>query len=450
MGRVFILALAVVCSVGCEASARPDLVLRNVRVIAGTGAAPSSPTSVAIRDGHIIRVGDVTGRESGLAESIDLRGKFLLPGFVDLHVHLPPDSAIQDQILRQLAEYGVTTILNPGAREGSGVRLRDRLSQRVPRMLTAGPIIEYASAADEVAEWATFVSTEAEARDEVRRQASTGVDFVKFYSGLPPDVVAALVDEATATGIPVVGHAGATTWLEAVEAGTSMLVHSGWGTPMDEIVNLSDPAGATDAEWYAGYADAPNGAAFQGLVSAIVERGVFVVPTLAITQAAGLGKDASLLPRFETELAPEADLEGWWTAGWRERHPQHGDVSEEEEVLMNEVYWPGVLGIVRAMHRRGVTLGVGTDVGNAWITPGASFHYEMGLYAQAGIPELDILTMATRNGAAALGLLDRIGTVEVGKRADLVVLGSDPTLDIHATREIEMVLIGGEIVGRGR
>lgn len=450
MGRVLILVLVGVCLLGCERTEAPELVLRNVRVITGTGTPASAPTTVAIREGLIVRVGDVPERESGVAESIDLQGRFLLPGFVDLHVHLPPDSAIQDEILLQLAEYGVTTILNPGAREGSGVRLRDRLSEAFPRMLTAGPIIEHASATGEVAEWANLVSTEAEAREEVRRQASAGVDFVKFYSGLPPDLVAALVDEATVAGIPAVGHAGATTWLEAVEAGTSMLVHSGWGTPMDEIVNLSDPAGATDAEWYAGYADAPNGVAFQRLVSAIVQHGVFVVPTLSIHQAAGLGKDASLLPRFETELAPEADLEGWWTAGWRERHPQYGDVSEEEDLLMNEVYWPGVLGIVRAMHERGVTIGVGTDVGNSWITPGASFHYEMGLYSQAGIAELDILTMATRNGAAALGLLDMIGTVEAGKRADLVVLGSDPTLDISATRDIEMVLIGGEIVARGR
>lgn len=450
MGRVLILVLVAVCSVGCERTERPDLVLRNVRVIAGTGTPASPPTSVSIRDGRIIGVGSVPGTESGVAERVDLQGRFLLPGFVDLHVHLPPDSAIQDQILLQLAEYGVTTILNPGAREGSGVRLRDRLSERYPRMLTAGPIIEYASATGEVADWANLVATEAEAREEVRRQASTGVDLVKFYSGLPPDLVAALVDEASAAGLPVVGHTGATTWREAVEAGTSMLVHSGWGTPMDEIVNLADAASATDAEWYAGYADAPNGVAFHDLVSAIVEHGVFVVPTLSIHQAAGLGKDASLLPQFETDLAPEANLEGWWTEGWRERHPQYGDVSEEEDLLMNEVYWPGVLGIVRAMYERGVTIGVGTDVGNSWITPGASFHYEMGLYSQAGISELDILTMATHNGAAALGLLDMIGTVEVGKRADLVVLGSDPTLDISATRDIEMVLIGGEVVVRVR
>lgn len=449
MRRSLILIGVGVWLAGCGASSEPDLVLRNARVIDGTGAPPTSPTSVVIRDGRIASIGRASAAE-GAAESIDLEGRFLLPGFVDLHVHLPPDSTIQQEILLQLAEYGVTTILNPGAREGAGVRLRGRLPASSPGMRTAGPIIEYASAEGEVAEWANLVATEAEVRDEVRRQVASGVDFIKFYSGLPPDLVTALVDEATMLGTPVVGHAGATTWMEAVQAGTSMLVHSGWGTPMDEIVNLPDPANATDAEWYSGYADAPNGVAFQRLTSALADRGVFVVPTLAITQAAGLGKDATLLPRFETELAPEADLEGWWTEGWRERHPQYGDVSDEEDRLLNEVYWPGVLGIVRALHARGVTLGVGTDVGNSWITPGTSFHYEMGLYSQAGIPELDILTMATRNGAAALGLADSIGTVEVGKRADLVVLGSDPTIAIAATRDIDMVLIGGRIVARER
>jgi len=178
---------------------------------------------------------------------------------------------------------------------------------------------------------------------------------------------------------------------------------------------------------------------------------VTVVPTLAITQAGGLGRDATLLPQFETHLAPETELPGWWPDGWETRDPQYGDdVGPEEAELLEGVYWPGVLGIVRAFHERGVRLGVGTDVGNAWITPGASFHYEMSLYSEAGIPPHDILSMATMGVAVALGLEDSIGTVEVGKVADLVVLDADPTRGIAATRTIEMVIADGRIVARDR
>lgn len=102
-----------------------------------------------------------------------------------------------------------------------------------------------------------------------------------------------------------------------------------------------------------------------------------------------------------------------------------------------------MLGITKALFGAGVTPGVGTDVGNAWITPGASFHHEMELYAEAGIPAVEILAMATLGGATAPGLADSIGTVAVGKRADLVVLSADPTRDIQATRQIEHVFMGG-------
>lgn len=440
-------ALVAACSSGDSF----DLVIRNARIVDARAATPGAPVDIAIRSGRIESIRPASADAWAGSGSIDVAGSFVVPGFVDLHVHLPPDSAVQEAILGRLVEHGVTTILNPGARVGSGIELRDRIAGSPPRMLTAGLIIESRDVAESVRDWAVLVETEAEARTEVRRQIASGVDFVKIYAGVAAGVVQVVVGEAALSGVPVIAHAGVTSWTQAARAGVSMLVHSGWGTPMDEIVNLPDPASATDAEWYAGYADAPNGPAFRELVQLLKDRQVTVVPTLAITQAAGLGKDANLLPRFETHLAPETELPGWWPDGWQERHPQYGDdVGIEEAELLESVYWPGVLGIVRAFHERGVRLGVGTDVGNAWITPGASFHYEMSLYADAGISPHDILSMATMGGAASLGLEDSIGTVEVGKVADLVVLSADPTRSIAASRTIEMVIANGRIVPRDR
>ncbi|MEZ4587959.1 MAG: amidohydrolase family protein [Gemmatimonadales bacterium] len=444
-GRLGALA-ALLLALGC-ATGDADLVLRGARIIDGTGAPPTEPMTVVVQGDRIARI---TAEPVKGARVIDLDGKFLLPGFVDLHVHLPPDSAIQEAILAQLVRYGVTTILNPGARDGAGVELRDRLGPRHPRMLTAGKIIEHVSATGDAGRWASLVGDEEAARREVRRQLARGVDFVKYYAAMPPPLVAAVVDEATRAGVPVIGHSVATLWRQAAVAGVSMLVHSGWGTPMDELVELAHADSATDAEWYASYAAAPRSSAFGRLTEALVERGVVVVPTLAITQAAGLGRDATLLPLFETELAPEADLPGWWDEGWRERHPQHGEVSAEEELLLERVYFPGVLGIVRAMFERGVSLGVGTDVGNSWITPGTSFHYEMALYERAGIPPLEILRMATAGGAQALGIADSVGSIAVGQRADLLALNADPTPSIAATRAIAMVILRGRIVPAAR
>lgn len=197
-------------------------------------------------------------------------------------------------------------------------------------------------------------------------------------------------------------------------------------------------------EWYHAYADAPNGERFAALAEALVENSVVVVPTLSITQASGLGADAALLPQFQVELAPDANVADWWSEGWRERHPQYDPDTDEEAEMMATVYFPGALNIVNGYYERGVRLAVGTDVGNSWMTPGVSFHHELGLYQDAGIPPLEILKMATHNGAEALGLLDEVGTITVGKRADLLVLGSDPSSNIHNTRNIENIFLAGK------
>ena len=102
------------------------------------------------------------------------------------------------------------------------------------------------------------------------------------------------------------------------------------------------------------------------------------------------------------------------------------------------------LGIVRRLHQAGVLITTGTDFPLPWITPGVSLHREMWLLQKAGLPALEVLTIATRNGAEALGILDEVGTIEKGKRADLVILSADPLKDIRNTRAIEAVYLGGE------
>lgn len=104
----------------------------------------------------------------------------------------------------------------------------------------------------------------------------------------------------------------------------------------------------------------------------------------------------------------------------------------------------GRRGRVRVFHERGVRLTVGTDYLNPWMTPGVALHRELELLVSAGISPLDVLTLATRNGAEALGIADETGTIEVGKRADLVVLSEDPLISISNTRSIELVVLRGE------
>ncbi|WP_223788197.1 amidohydrolase family protein [Marinicella meishanensis] len=431
-------------------NAKEPLVLQNITLIDGTGA-PAKPNQTLIIEGRTIKqLGPVDQIQvPDQATTIDLAGHYVMPGLVDLHVHFPEYVSVHQPMLNRLLEYGITTVLNPGARPGAGVELREQISRGKltgPRLLTAGASINLRPTDGRSAGGSVLVSTADEMREAINAQAKAGVDFIKLYRRLPPDLVAAGVAAAEQSGLPVVGHMGETTWTAAANAGINMLVHSGWGTPMDEIVNLANPIEATDAAWYRGYADAPNGERFAAQVAALIKHEVTVVPTLSITQASGLGKDASLLPQFKVHLAPDAEVDNWWGAGWRERHPQYDPDSEEEAELLASIYFPAVLNILKAHHDRGVRIGVGTDVGNAWMTPGFVYHHELSLYQQAGIPPLEILTMATRNGAEALGILDQVGTITVGKQADLVVLAADPTVDINNTLTIQRVFLAGQEV----
>ncbi len=441
------------CTPGSPQSGPRPIILENVTVIDGTGREPAVGQRVVLEGERITYVGPAAGSGTPAgAEIIDLSGKFVIPGFVDLHVHLPEDVQIQDKILKRLLEFGVTTILNPGARSGAGVELQERIRKglvRGPNMLTAGRIIDHYPSGDGLENWAALVTTEKEIREEVRKQAATGVQFIKLYKRLPAALVAAGIDEAHKNGLKVIGHMGETNWGEAARNGIDMIVHSGWGTPMDEIVNLDDIEHASNAEWYKGYANATAGQRFRSLVRDLKENDVMVVPTLSITQVSGLGSDSSMLPRFRVELAPEAGLKGWWSDGWRERHPQYDPTDAEEEKLLKTIYFPAVLGITKAYYEYGVPMGVGTDVGNSWMTPGVVYHYELGLYQEAGIPPLAILKMATRDGAEFLGVLSDRGTIEPGKRADLIVLDADPAQDIRNTTRIESVYLAGKpVTGR--
>lgn len=178
-------------------------------VIDGTGSAPRPRTTILVRDGRIVGVASVDALPvpSGV-RVIDGRGTWVLPGFIDAHVHLPV-GLNRARILNQLLAFGITAMRVP---VGPVVSLRDSVERGdavAPTARTAGDMID---GDDAVFGNPVRVHDEAGVRREVRRQAGLRVDFVKLYTGLPPDLVAAAIDEAHAHGLNVIGHLGRTTW----------------------------------------------------------------------------------------------------------------------------------------------------------------------------------------------------------------------------------------------
>ncbi len=421
-------------------------------LIDGTGERPRPDTTVLLVDGRIDRiVSSGSVRLDDSVEVFDATGRWILPGFIDAHAHLPERDRL-DGFFSALLAAGITAARCPATTTEYGAEIRDRLDAGEltgPTFRVAGGLIDGTGA---WFDYALVVTSEDEMRRAVSAQAETGVDFIKFYTMLSPDLVEAGIAEAQRHGVSTIGHLGKTSWIEAADAGIDALTHSGYLGMVSNLVAekhraafegffLPNEYGAFDPSLFATLvsAMADDDAPAHQLGRRLAEAGVVVDPNLVNLDASIRGDDAELYER----LVPEAlrtDFEphpgtSWWYEGEREAA---------------RAALPLFMDAVRILHEEGVLLAAGTDVSNPWMIPGVSFHRELELLVEAGIAPLDVLTIATRNGAMAMKLEDELGTVEPGKRADLVILDADPLADIRNTERVAAVFQRGRRVDRDR
>jgi len=453
--RLALLRLAVallLLPAGCTARPLQDppsapLVLRGVTVIDGTDRPPITNMDVVI-DGDRIAAIHPTGRvrHPRHARILDLPSRYVIPGLIDTHAHVTilsfhreADGTTRteyhrdqsERVLRLLLAHGVTTVRNPSAPAEAGVALREDVARGAivgPRILTSGQHINDARL------------SEGEIRAEVRRQARAGVDMIKVYSSLQPAKIAAAIDEAHRLGLPVVGHLQRTGWTEAARLGIDAITHgASWSA-----ASLPEPRRAQYRGTMLGRLDwldwlDLDGPEITEMIRELAERRIPVDPTLITYHTKFFGDDPRWTEHPDQALVPEI------AAGWREGGTWVADWTPQDFARARGL-WPKMEALVRRYHEGGVLLAAGSDLPNAWTIPGVSLHEEMELLVQAGIPAPEVIRIATRNGAEALGLLDELGTVEVGKHADLLVLTADPTADIRNTRSIEAVIQGGRVL----
>ena len=449
------IASALALTLACAACGEPAealvgeglLVLEGATLIDGTGAEPREDSVIVVDDDRILRVGS-TGvfHYPDSARRTDVSGHFVLPGLIDMHVHVHPKARIET--VQALLEFGVTTIRSPGAAPDAGVELRDQIEAgriRGPRMITGAAFINGSSRFD----WTVAVATPVEIRDVVRQQAAVGADMIKLYWDITPELMAAAIEEAHTLGLKVAGHVRATSWIQAARLGIDSLVHSGAEGPTFELVPEGHRAqlrALPYREFYARWIELVelDGELMSSLIAALVANDVTVDPTLVVMESLYFGDDPKVLERLEPQLAPP-EVVSQWGPDWRQRNPFvfTNPVGVPRDLTSAKDVFPVALQIVRRLHEGGVRLAAGSDVGMPWITPGVSLHRELELLVQAGIDEADVIVIATRHGAEGLGLEDRLGTVEAGKLADLVVLSADPLLDIRNSRSVTAVYKAG-------
>jgi imidazolonepropionase-like amidohydrolase len=422
------------------------LVLDGVNLIDGTGAPPRPNVSIVVEEGRIAAIGPrgaLAVPED--ARVLDLSGRTVIPGLIDAHAHVTflrrapdgsfdYDEATTRRVLRMLLRFGITGARNPMAPAAVGAALRDAVAGGAiegPRLRTAGDWID-----------ARAFPTPQRVRDEVARQALYGVDDVKLYAGLPPELVRAGIEAAHEHGLAALGHVQATSWSEAAELGVDFLTHAaGWSEDLLPGVRRAAYRRAIRREgplrarlrWLE-WLD-PRGAEVRALVRDLARRRIPVDPTLVAMDTKLRGDDPFYTASPDLALVPDAML-----SSWRAGTPTDGWTPED--FARGRRVWPKLLELVRVYDAEGVALLVGSDLPNPWIVPGAGLHRELELLVSAGLPPLRVIAMATSGAAAAFGWTDT-GRLAPGMRADLVVLAGDPTEDIRNTRRIEAVYLAG-------
>lgn len=365
------------------------------------------------------------------AKLIDGKGKWLIPGFVDMHVHSPTDSGpfgaklptqgaslffnLQDNMTLFNAN-GVTTIFELSA-------VAEHFGQRneIGKGTVIGPRMALAKMIDGGEGQGVKVNTPEDGRQAVRSAKAEGYEFIKVYAYLNVETYKAIIEEANKQQLKVIGHipdAFKGKLKEAFIPGFAMVAHA------EELTNYAVDYSETEA---------------QQMAALLKKNGTWLLPTLTtmeriLSQVKSLDELKSLPslqyvhPLFQSK---------WLTAN------KYNKMSNPENIAHFEKYVQFNLLLVKACKVAGVPIVAGTDAGTSSVVAGFSLHDELELLVKAGLSPEEALQSATLLSAKWLGIDKLVGTIEAGKLADLILLYENPLTNINNTRKIAGAFING-------
>lgn len=445
---LMLMALTAATTVISVAGPERPLVFTHVNVIDATGTPMQPDMTVVIQGEQIAELGKSgSGRIPPNAQIVDARGKYLIPGLWDMHVHeifgewLPEDEKIIPSLF---VANGVTGVRDMGGDLEPLKKWRARIAEGKllgPRMIIAGPMLDgpvpqFPSSAP--------VKDAAHARQIVDELKRNGADFIKIQSLIPRDGYFAAADEAKKIGMVFVGHVPDQVHAtEASNAGQKSIEHltgvfEGCSTVEDEL--MAAPRGPGRGRFLSTYD--PGRA--KALIALFVRNQTWQVPTLYWERGEWLIEQTNSGPDPLAKYAPAAWRERTWPMFTR-------DISKSwstDPVADREKFVQAELKMVGEMKRAGVPILAGTDTAaGVRVYPGFSLHDELASLVQAGLTPMEALQAATLNAGRFLGLADT-GIIEKGKRADLVLLDANPLEDIGNTRKIQSVVLAGRYFSR--
>jgi len=380
--------------------------------------------TVIVRGQRIASI-EPTGIAPAGATIVDGRGKFLMPGLVDMHTHLA-----RDEDLRLYIARGVTTVRNMwGAPEHVRWRKEIEAGARIgPTIYTAGPIVD---GDHPVHDGSLILRTPDEVDAAIRLHRQLGYDFIKVYSGLSQPVYDALLKAAQGAKMPVAGHVPRAVGLDAVVAAGQRSVEHLNGV-IDALQADDSPVrGKFDRVSRDQKIDFVDEKKLPALVERLVAAKVWSCPTRTVMDAWDSSEEVRRHLALPEMIYVPVSTRITWEPGPED---PTATARDRKTVALLERF-------TLALYRAGGHLLVGTDPGNPLVVPGFSVHDELGHLVRMGLSPHAALRIATHDAADYLGA--EFGTVAVGQRADLLLLDGNPLVDIGATKRIAGVMARG-------
>lgn len=432
----------------------PVIALVHARVIDGTGAAPLEDQTIVINAGRIVALGPATtiSVPEG-ARAIDVRGKTIIPGLVMMHEHMYTTSSSIRAALHHEARLqgenvpyplmylaaGVTTARTAGSIDGDAdLALKHAIDtgQRPgPDLDTTAPYLEGKPA---LADGFSFrqmrqLSGPEDAKQSVDNWAARGMTSFKAYMNITPAELKAAIDEAHTKGLKLTGHLCSVGFTEAADMGIDDFEH---GLAVDTEFDPAKQPGVCPQDAGEEYFDETldvKGAPVQALIKHLVEKHVAVTSTMAVFEDfSGHNQPLDLMrDREERVMGLRSWLMYRMIRSRTAKHPLSRTVAKEME-------------FERDFAAAGGLLLAGCDpTGDGGTLAGYGDQRELELLVEAGFTPVEAIHIATQNGAEYLGRTALIGSVAIGKQADLVVIDGDPVRNISDIRKTETVYRNG-------
>ena len=349
------------------------------------------------------------------AQIIDGKDKFLVPGLMDMHVHL------EESDLQLFLANGVTTVRNLNGDE-THLELRRKVAQREilgPKIYTSGPLISGSEINWKIK---AVPKSQEDVKNIVKEQRKLGYDFIKAYDGLTKEIYDALIEEAKKQNIKVVGHIPKEVSLSGVlKAGQASIEH------IEKIVK----------DHFGSEYDFEKAKKVSEMIKL---SGTFVCPTVALQENYYLNSHGKFLKNLDNPemVYVNSEIMKWWKS---QTTPQNNSPALNKRY---KDFYNFQLKLTKLLLDNNVPLLAGTDTPNLGMVPGFSIHEELRNMVAAGLSTYKALETATSNAAFFLGKENEIGLVKEGMLADLVLLEKNPLVNISNSKTISGVIVQGK------